>query len=276
MTQPIQLIKFRKPEDIRSDEIIGKVLFTDNLNTKSILDFCLEKKIDHVVQMSNLDHTHELEVALKISQNPTEYFDFPLSTLILCPEKGNLEKEFELRKVYFEIERPDQKEEMLSKMEAYLKDNTNSKSLISDILSVADELFTNAIFNAPFVDLESNQFPIDRKISEVSVNKEKRPYLFISNDFERIILGCCDHYGSLNVPRLLGRVRKCYETGVAEMINYSIGGAGVGSYLILEKSTSVYLGVQKGKRTTICCAFPLIHNSVKRAQMPKNLHLCQI
>lgn len=276
MNQELQLIKFRKPEEIRPNELIGDVLFTDNMTTPSALNFVLTGQTKHIVQMSNLNHPHELAVALKITENPEEFFEFPLATIILCPDKGNLVKEFDLRKVYFEVERANQKQEMLDKMEKYLKGISNSPTLISDILSVADELFTNAIYNAPYVDENNTSMGSDRDINQVEVDQNKRPYLFLSDDFERIVVGCCDRYGSLKIQALLNRVKLCYENSISDMINYSTGGAGIGTYIVLEKITSMYVGVQKGVSTLVCCAFPLKMNTKKRSEMPKNIHICEL
>jgi hypothetical protein len=92
------------------------------------------------------------------------------------------------------------------------------------------------------------------KLKLIKIND---PIFFLSDDFERIVIGCCDRYGSLKIPALLNRVKLCYENSIADMINYSAGGAGIGTYIVLEKVTSFYVGVQTGVSTLVCCAFPL-------------------
>jgi hypothetical protein len=141
MNEDMPMIKFRKPNEIRPNEAVGDVLFTDNMPTPSALNFILSGQTKHVIQMSNLNHPHELAVATKMNKNPEEFFEFPLATIILCPDRSNLVKEFDLRKVYFEVESPRQKQEMLDKMEKYLKSISNSTVLISDILSVRRRAF---------------------------------------------------------------------------------------------------------------------------------------
>lgn len=267
-----QTIKFRTAEEIGQLNELDDILFTDTLSTKSLLDFCLNKKVNHIVQKANVNPQLELSVSFKMVQNPKDFLNFPLSTLILCPDICDLDTENSLRRVYCEVDRADQKQEVMDQIAGFLKNNSNSVPLNSDILNVADELFTNAIFNAPYQNADNKVVNSEAAL----VDRNKKPFLFLSNDFDRIILGCCDQYGSADISAILGQIKKCYENSVVDISKPSSENTGISFYFALEKSTSVYIAVQNKVRTLICCSFPLKCSTEKRAQMPKNLHLCQL
>lgn len=266
-------IKFMNPEDIYSSKDTGSILYTDTLTPAVVIDLHLSKKINHIIQQSNLTPDQELKAASRIVAEPESFLSFPLATL-MSESSVDAQKESELQKLYFEISEPTEKQNVLDKVEAYLKEQLKSISLINDILSVADELYTNAIYNAPYVDFTNSTHGAQRGFQNIKIDQAKKPTLVISDDNESIVVACVDHYGKLNTEKLFATLKQCYHSGVTDMINYSTGGAGIGYYMIMEKTSRIYFGVKKNQKTLVCCSFAKKKNSAARSMLPKNLHVC--
>ncbi len=265
-------IKFKELSEIELDNHLGEVIFTDHAQTTTVLDYCLNKKINHFVQKSNILHNHEISVSESMNSDPDLFLNFPLS-VILGEKKPTQNSENSLKEVSFEVENVLDKIKLLSEIETFVSGVTKSTSVLHDILNSVDELFTNAVYNAPYVSFDNEKSGIDRNFENAVIDCNKKPYVFAGFDQERIIIGCKDQYGTLNIEKLLSRIKNCYESNIARVINYGTGGAGIGAYLIFESSCSLYLNVSKGKHTLICCSFAYKLNATSRSQIPKNLHI---
>lgn len=265
-------IKCLDINDIQPEEELGSLLFTDNASTVAILQMCIDKKIRHIVQRSNIDHNKEIQLSQNMDSDPSCYFSFPLST-IFGIENPTAASEGEIRKYYFEVSNASEKNLILENIENYVKGLTKASSLLYEVMNTVDELFTNAIYNAPFVDKANERGGADRVLQNIKIDENKKPSIFAGHDHERIVVGCYDQFGSLNIEKLLSRIKGCYENELSSVINYDSGGAGIGTFMILESSASLYIGVQQGVKTLVCCSFAYKLNSVMRKQIPKNLHI---
>lgn len=265
-------IKYSKIDEIKPEENSDNLIFTDNAPTLSLIKICLNNKTKHIVQRSNIDPPKEISVAQNMENDPDKYFSFPLSTIFGNPNP-TAETESALRQLFFEVSNSSDKYALMSTLERYVKGLTKASSLLYEVLNTADELYTNAIYNAPFVDYANDSNGAERDFNSVHVADNKRPYFFAGHDGSRIVLGCNDQFGTLNVQKLLSKIKKCYENDLSAVINYSSGGAGIGAFMIFESSASVYIAVRQGIQTLICCSFAYKLNSVSRTQLPKNLHI---
>ncbi len=265
-------IKFKELSEIELDKHLGEVIFTDHAQTTTVLDYCLNRKINHFVQKSNILHNKEISVSESMNTDPDLFFNYPLSVIHGEKNPTKASENF-LKKVSFEVENVLDKVKLLSEIEGFIGGVTKSTSLLHDILNTVDELFTNAVYNAPYVSFDNEESGIDRDFEKAVIDTNKKPYIFAGYDQERIIIGCKDLYGSLNVEKLLSRIKSCYDSNISKVINYGTGGAGIGAYLIFASSCSLYLNVSKGKHTLICCSFAYKLNATSRSQIPKNLHI---
>lgn len=272
MSQSDSPFEFMELNQISPEKDLEKFLFTDNAPTLAILDMFLNQKLHHVVQRSNLEHDKEILVSLDMDRDPNCFFTHPIST-ILRIENPNDETEKKLRKISFEVVNSDDKNKLLEDVANYVRGLTKANSLINEVLNTADELYTNAIYNAPYVDYSNDKSGAERDLKNIKIVEDKRPHVFIGHDSDRIVLGCSDKFGMLNIRKLLERVKKCYENELSKVINYENGGAGIGAFMIFESSASVYIGVKQGIQTQICCSFAYKLSSVSRSQLPKNIHI---
>lgn len=254
----------------------AKVICLTNVDEPvEVLDMVIGNKVSNLCQSSHKQLSEELNTSAKMIFEPTEFVANPLSS-ILSPQTANADHERILTHFLYDFDSATQKTEALEQLKTYLETISKSESFHSDILSAADELFTNAVFNAPFIDPNTNEnLGKDRTDSSTKMEKGSAQ-LFAGTHDNRLVLGCRDPYGTLQLDSLVKKIRKVYKDGVGQSINMGPGGAGIGSYLVFNTGTSYYVGVIEGQATVVCFSVPLKMSSRKREQMPKNVHFFEV
>lgn len=232
------------------------------LGPESVLSFAINHGWNQIVQISTKDFQAEVRLSTLMLSEGRRYLQFPLSA-VLDPDQADQARESELTMFKRDFSKLEEKGTVIEELQACLSSVVGT-NLIGEIILVGDEMFTNAIFHAP---------DPDREIKGISAS-EKHATLFCGWSESRLVLGCSDLYGSLPMAKLLARILDCYKQGVSKVINMAPDrGAGIGLFLLFDSCTSLYLGIDPGKQTTVCCSFPLKMSGRKRREMDKNLHL---
>ena len=234
----------------------------DSMQPSDLLDHAIEHEFSQIVQKPSPKLDREIDCSVVMLSDKDRFLNFPLST-ILSPKEASPEKEAELTKFEYRFDRPMQKYEMLQKLDQVVSPVFKSKLVMNDAILVADEFFTNAVFNAPGT---SRDAPL------ADVQKVRPGRVFAGHDDLHVIIGCEDQYGSLDPRKLLKRIRECVKHGVADALNFGYGGAGIGTFMIFDACVGLYLGVDKGKRTVIAAALPIRGSYRQRVGTPKTLH----
>jgi hypothetical protein len=244
----------------------------DNVAPDSVIDIAKQFKRYQIVQASGHDTDTELLTSKLMIKSPGQFVNFPLSS-ILDPLAACEKREQELRIFNRVFTRGKEKAGLLADIQSLILQMTKSESITSDIQLAVDEMFTNAIYNAPYVEFAKNGPGRPRNEADAKTDLLRPGELFLGRNQSRIVVGCIDGYGSLNPECLITRIRKCYEQGAGAAINMGPGGAGLGMFMVYQSSCSIYVGVSTGQRTVICCAFSLERRAKVRSVIPKNLHL---
>lgn len=277
MSQAHKLDGLPQVVDIESNfsGIIGRrfVAAVQQLPPEKVLQFAVDGDCNHICQKDGLNYDSEVQSSQELLCAPEKFFSHPAAS-ILSPDQIEQSSEAKLLKVNLPFNSSKQKNEILTEVNKYLVKQVPSQILHDDIRAVADELFTNALFNAPFANSESSEGPaLSRKDNEINLARGVNARIFLAHDQSRIVVGCHDPFGSLNVNKYLNKIRATYAKGPAAAINFGAGGAGIGSYIIFEAGASLYFGVWPGRSTLLCCVIPLGLNQRKRGQLSKHLHL---
>ena len=150
-----------------------------------------------------------------------------------------------------------------------MKKRRLSSLLIDRIMLVADELFTNVIFNSPET-LKANRPRTDA----IPLTTEQEASISIGINQDQIFVCCRDSFGTLDVKKFLERISQCLSDGVRDSIQLDEeGGAGIGSFLMFEFASSMVIGVQKNKQTLIGFTFPTDRRSLIRPRNAKSIHI---
>lgn len=248
----------------------------NGLPPEQVLRLATELDYTHVIQKNGLEYAKELQTTEILIEDPTGFFNFPVASIFnptdLSPE-GN--KRAILADTLFTSSA--QKRDLLDQFIKSMQNRTLPQTLIEDITLVADEMFTNAVFNAPFVDKTTHKNAnVSRHSMEVSFNSAQPGRMLMAADQTRIMIACEDPYGSLNLNGYLTKIKATYDRGAAATMNFGSGGAGIGSYIIFNTSASLYVGVKAGRATIIACLLPLGLSNRKRSLLPKHLHWIQL
>jgi hypothetical protein len=248
----------------------------DGLPPEQVLRLATELGYTHVIQKNGLEYGKELQTTEVLVENPAGFFDFPVASIFnptdLSPSG---DKRALLADAYFTSS--GQKRELLDGFIKSMESRSLSRTLIEDISLVSDEMFTNAVFNAPFVDSKtSKNANVSRQNLEVNFAPDKPGRMRMAADETRIMVACEDPYGSLNLNGYLSKIKATYDRGAAATMNFGSGGAGIGSYIIFNTGASLFVGVKQGRATIIACLLPLGLSNRKRALLPKHLHWIQL
>jgi hypothetical protein len=233
-----------------------------------------EKAANHLVQTSAPNFERTLNSSARMIFEPSNFKKQPLLNIF---NPGSFDQNVENKLCIYEkyFSAATEKKSVLQELDDKLAEKKASGSLRSELLVVADELFTNAVFNAPFADREAADGPkVSRERTDVQMDQGKQGRLFVGCDDQSVAICCFDPYGSLVITKLLDRIRSCFMNGVSRSMNMgATGGAGIGSYMVYGSSTDYFLVVDPGECTMICSVTPLKMSSRARQELPKSVHI---
>jgi hypothetical protein len=225
-----------------------------------------ETGIWNIVQFSQADIEQKLKVASRIIQDPKTFLDSPGREFFESSAskgekyKGQGENRFAFRA-------SSQKRYILNMINSYVFSLAGAKTLIDPVLAVADELFTNALYNAPFGDKE---YSLDRS-TMVFLDPALSPEMIVAHNSKHLFLGCLDHFGSFDCEEFLKRSSKMTKLVASDFLKLDVGGAGFGMLRIIDLAPDVFVVVEKNKQTFIGCLFPLNVSSKKIKEASRNL-----
>jgi hypothetical protein len=229
-----------------------------SLRPEDVIDLHLECGMEHIVQRDSISFESEVLLAQNMVSEPAEFFERPLDQIFGVQEAADHFVDFSISCG------PDERKNiMLHQFESYLKGLPGTRSIREDALMIADELYTNGAKNgAPIIG------PVDPGAIRPGVVQ------FVArSDGRRLVLGCIDSYGALEITMITKRIQACFAQGVARSINQNaMNGAGIGSYMVYTTAMSMYIGVHRGHKTIVLCALPLSKRIKNMAALSKNLH----
>jgi hypothetical protein len=247
----------------------------ENIDPSQLLDLAIDQEYHHICQKNGHAFESELLSARCMIESAESYRQFPIST-VLNPNNRNNNGERSSIMLDTQFDCSSQKLNVLAEITKIIESKAIPQTVIDDVVAASDELFTNAIFNAPFVDLSSHTNPgISRQELEVKLADGKFARIFVALSEDRLLIGCEDPYGSLHIPLYMKKIRATYLRGPAATMNFGPGGAGIGSYIIFNAGASLYFGVWPGQMTLLCCVVPLGRSNRDRLRLGKHLHWIQ-
>ena len=269
------VLEISSATDLDGARPLPPVIIGDQLSTLVILDLCVEDGVKHVIQRSNLGLLEERQLSTAMQERPKDFIKYPLS-MIFGDLSATAEGEKRNQSLSVSISSPEMKNDILDQLKSFANQYAKQKSLLYDITLAADELITNAVYNAPYVDFENLTSGPSRTAGGLKIDADKMPRFFAGSDGQRIVIGAQDLFGSLNVDSMMKRIRRCYQSNPRSQISFGIGGAGIGSFMMFDSCTSMYVAVDRGVSTTICCTFPVAMSAKKRSAIPKNIHILDL
>ena len=209
----------------------------------------------HFVNRHRSDLPQELLASCLMIVKPTIFVQNPIPFFLAGFSNLNILHDRE-RNLTLSFRKSTQKSELLAELEAFLAKNPKTKSLSDICIQTADELITNALYNAPVdADGERMFLNVDRQeIVEYPADKSATLFACFSDD--RITIGCEDNYGSMTLTEMYQYLRTKFNNDLS-VPKETAGGAGLGLKMIMENSANFYLFSERYRRSLVAASFLL-------------------
>jgi CheY-like chemotaxis protein len=140
---------------------------------------------------------------------------------------------------------------LLNEMENYFKVAGIRATMISKAALIAEELLTNAIYDAPRDTSGKVLYNHLPRTVPVSLPPAQQGSFRYGGDGSLIAISVSDPFGGLDRGTIFNYLESCYSGQPGSLQGPDKGGAGVGLYQIMEMSALVVINVRKSVRTEI-------------------------
>lgn len=212
-----------------------------------------EQGFEHIVQEDREDFPQELLASALMTVRPEKFVKNPLPFFFTGFRSAAAEGSPE-QNLVVKFNSSTEKRTVMHWLENFLDRFPRTSSIKDLCLQSADELFTNAVYNAPI--RPSGVRPYKDLPRDQEVTLEKYAQLFACYSDKRVILGVTDTFGSLVKFSLMEHLRSVLKEGTVAAKQGS-GGAGLGFKYLIENSANFYVLSNKGISTLVACGFSL-------------------
>ncbi len=271
-------------DKIGDTKYFDAISFYQAMDDHEVMAFASHSKINHILNIEDPIVTKHLVLSfLMITQSQLFHTDpfAAITSIFLADEraidnfltKGEADFPDDLSSLRVSFCSSSEKEDVLETVSEALNEIPGASRHRSEIVLMVDELFTNALYNAPTT-LMGN-ISKDRK-NMVVLGSAREAVIQIAYDkkLKRAYIGCTDLFGTLAPSALIDKVYQTYNKGVESSLSFASGGAGIGVRLLFEKAESMSICVQKEEKS--CLIFSIDLSQKKGGVSKKSLHLLQV
>lgn len=164
----------------------------------------------------------------------------------------------------FQLRAATDRDELIECVQDYLRWIGASRELRNGMALVADELATNAIYNAPCdADGRPRYASVNRRV-KVELDPWEFANVEFASDGENFAFSVTDYFGSLSPARIRAGLQRCL--GSQNQIESKAGGAGLGLYTVLSHCDQLIFNIDPGERTEVIAIASLSSRKRKRSQ----------
>jgi hypothetical protein len=144
--------------------------------------------------------------------------------------------------------RSSEKEKLVGIAERFAIDNGVAPRMVGLFASVADELLTNAIYDAPVDEAGRPRYARLPRTEPVNLADEDAAEMRLAFEDGHLGISVTDRFGSLSPDFVLARLGRCFEIAQPEQ---KAGGAGLGLYIAFRSLSHLVLNISRGHRTEV-------------------------
>lgn len=148
------------------------------------------------------------------------------------------------------ISNSSKRQEIIDSAEEFAANLGINKRLVQAFTLVADELVTNALYNAPTDKDGNHRFAHRSRQETVELEEHEQVTIKFCSDGSRIGIAAIDPFGSLEPSKLQDYLAKCLAGGAAQ-IDDKAGGAGLGFYYIFDALSHFIVNIDPGNKTEV-------------------------
>lgn len=235
----------------------GDVQLSFGWSPSQVVDRLIDGQCSGVLQWNQLWYLDDLEMAVRLSEDPDLLFVDPVAAILGEPGQT---------KVLISFKDSQKKEDHLQSILQALP--LESKALQESVSAIFEEFQMNAVLDAP-----------KKAIQE---GRESAPYaskgpaqIGMGYDSDRLVMFCSDTYGSLDPWKFVGRMREVYLKGAGSVVNLSRekGGAGLGCVIMFEHCSTLMMAVRPEEKTVFAVQMPLTFSHRQRDALNKSLFI---
>jgi hypothetical protein len=164
------------------------------------------------------------------------------------------------------------KQDYIQEVATYSQTLGCNERVVELVETVADELITNAIYNAPrTADGEPKYARLSRR-EPVTLADDEVGQLEFACDGDYIAIAQIDPFGALTQDTVVSYLNRCLVKG-PEQLSEASGGAGIGLYRVFQSLSKFIINVDPGKRTEVICLLDLRLTMKRFRQAAKSFHI---
>jgi hypothetical protein len=164
------------------------------------------------------------------------------------------------------------KQDYIHEVATYAQTLGCNERVVELVETVADELITNAIYNAPRTKEGEPKYQRRSRREPVELADNEVGHLEFACDGDYIAISQIDPFGALTQDTVVSYLNRCLVKG-PEQISDASGGAGIGLYRVFQSLSKFIINVDPGKRTEVICLLDLRLTMKRFRQSPKSFHI---
>jgi len=147
------------------------------------------------------------------------------------------------------------RDEAVGNIHDYAKWLGCGSELANRIGTVADELITNAVYNAPRDEHGQSRYASTDRREKISLDPWEYVQVRFASNGEVFALSVTDWFGGLSVTQIRKALTRCLTA--EDQIEQKDGGAGLGLYTAFRLANQLIVNVEQAERTEIIAVFEL-------------------
>lgn len=153
------------------------------------------------------------------------------------------------------LTRADDRDVAVERILEFLRGLEVGRQMLSTIGVVADELITNAIYNAPRDDSGQPLYASTCRREKITLAPREYVRVQFGCNGQRFALAVNDKFGALTGDHLRSGLRRCLSN--EDQIEQKAGGAGLGLYMVLTSCSQLVINLEPGTRTEVIAGWDL-------------------
>lgn len=138
--------------------------------------------------------------------------------------------------------------------------------------TIADELVTNAIYNAPRTSDGQPKYAQLSRRHNVVLDEDEVGELQFACDGKYLAVAQIDPFGALTRDTVISYLNRCLSKGPQQFSDAS-GGAGIGLFQVFQSLSKFIINIDPGRKTEVICLIDLRLSMRHFRRAPKSMHI---
>jgi anti-sigma regulatory factor (Ser/Thr protein kinase) len=151
-----------------------------------------------------------------------------------------------------------------------------TESSLEALKTVLDEMLTNAFYHAPMDASGDPKFSKQDRSTPVVLGEGREVRMRWGVRGDEIAVEVADPYGTFSAARFMDHVKRGLAAGTADLkFLAASAGAGLGVFMMAQTATRLYVGIERGKRTSVICQVDMKARRKKLAEWIRSIHVVE-